>query len=230
MDVFRRTGLRFLDMPPMVQAAILMIVGALFVATQNAMIRIASAEIHTFEIVFFRNLFGLAVMLPLLLRSGPTMLRVRHPGELLLMSLCHLAGMVCYFLAIAYLPLADVIALSFSKPLFVTLGAALLFGRDRPCAPLERRYRWSFRRGHRLAAWCFGDLTLCADRSRRNRDGSGDLADDQAPDRSGKCFFDRLVSGAVRDRFFAPALPLPLEHADVHRMVASCRHRGRSAR
>ena len=44
------------------------------------------------------------------------------------MSGAHLAGMVCYFMAIAYLPLAEVIALGFSKPLFVTLGAALVLG------------------------------------------------------------------------------------------------------
>ena len=49
------------------------------------------------------------------------------------MSSAHLAGMVCYFMAIAYLPLAEVIALGFSKPLFVTLGAALVLARW--CAP-----------------------------------------------------------------------------------------------
>ena len=137
MRFFHAATRLFLDLSPMVQAAVLMIAGALFVATQNAMIRVASAEIHTFEIVFFRNLFGLVVMLPLLLRTGPSMLRVRHPGGLLLMSVCHLAGMVCYFLAIAYLPLADVIALSFSKPLFVTFGAALIL------AEVVRARRWS---------------------------------------------------------------------------------------
>lgn len=121
----------------MIQAAVLMIAGGFCVASQNAMIRIASAEIHTFEIVFFRNLFGLAAMLPLLARAGSGMLRVQQPGGLLLMSVCHLAGMVCYFLAIAYLPLADVIALSFSKPLFVTLGAALIL------AEVVKARRWS---------------------------------------------------------------------------------------
>ena len=137
MTFLRTSGRIFLDLPPMIQAAALMILGALCVASQNAMIRIASADIHTFEIVFFRNLFGLAVMLPLLARAGPSMLRVQQPGGLLLMSVCHLAGMVCYFLAIAYLPLADVIALSFSKPLFVTFGAALLL------AEVVRARRWS---------------------------------------------------------------------------------------
>jgi len=137
MKMMEKTSRFFLAMSPSVQAAALMIAGALFVASQNAMIRIASEEIHTFEIVFFRNLFGLAVMLPLLMRMGTTMLRVSHPGNLFLMSACHLGGMVCYFLAIAYLPLADVIALSFSKPLFVTLGAALIL------AEVVRRRRWS---------------------------------------------------------------------------------------
>jgi len=103
-----------------------MIFGAACVATQNGIIRIASTEIHTFEIVFFRNLFGLIAMLPLLVRFGPSMLRTERHGSLLLMSIWHLLGMICYFLAIAYLPLADVIALSFSKPLFVTLGAILI--------------------------------------------------------------------------------------------------------
>ncbi|MEZ5931472.1 MAG: DMT family transporter [Alphaproteobacteria bacterium] len=126
-----------MDLPPMIQAALLMIVGAACVATQNAMIRMASAEIHTFEIVFFRNVFGLVAMLPLLIRSGPSLLRVRHPGSLLMMSVWHLGGMVCYFLALAYLPLADVIALSFSKPLFVTVGAALFL------AEVVKARRWS---------------------------------------------------------------------------------------
>jgi drug/metabolite transporter (DMT)-like permease len=137
MGSLRQVSRLFLDLPPTLQAAALMIGGAFCVATQNAIIRLASEEIHTFEIVFFRNLFGLAAMLPFLLNSGLSMLRVSHPGALLTMSICHLAGMVCYFLAIAYLPLADVIALSFSKPLFVTLGAAILLSE------VVKARRWS---------------------------------------------------------------------------------------
>ncbi len=137
MTSLQRIGHFFLALSPTLQAAVLMIAGAAFVATQNALIRMASADIHTFEIVFFRNLFGLVAMLPLLARTGAGMLRVSRPGGLVLMSVCHLVGMVCYFLAIAYLPLADVIALSFSKPLFVTLGAALLL------AEVVKARRWT---------------------------------------------------------------------------------------
>lgn len=128
----------FLALPPIVQAALMMSGGAACVALQNSMIRIVSAEIHTFEIVFFRNLFGLLALLPAMGGGvGLTLLRTSRPGRMLVMSSAHLGGMVCYFMAIAYLPLAEVIALGFSKPLFVTLGAALVLGE------VVRARRWS---------------------------------------------------------------------------------------
>ena len=130
-----RTG--FLALPPIVQAALLMVGGAACVAVQNGLIRIVSAEIHTFEIVFFRNLFGLLALLPVMGGVGLALLRTSRPGRMLVMSASHLAGMICYFMAIAYLPLAEVIALGFSKPLFVTLGAALVLGE------VVRARRWS---------------------------------------------------------------------------------------
>jgi drug/metabolite transporter (DMT)-like permease len=130
-----RAGLRAL--PPVVQAALLMIVGAACVAVQNGLIRAVSTDIHTFEVVFFRNLFGLIAMLPLLSGIGLGMFRARHPGRLMLMSVWHVLGMICYFLAIAYLPLAEVTALAFSKPLFATIGAAVVLHE------IVRARRWS---------------------------------------------------------------------------------------
>jgi drug/metabolite transporter (DMT)-like permease len=124
-------------LPPAIEAALLMVLGAACVALQNGMIRIVSAELHTFEVVFFRNLFGLAAMLPFLGGVGLGMFRTRHPGQMLLMSVWHLLGMIGFFLAIAYLPLAEVIALAFSKPLFATLGAALILRE------VVRARRWS---------------------------------------------------------------------------------------
>ena len=124
-------------LPPVVQAALLMIVGAACVAVQNGLIRAVSTDVHTFEVVFFRNLFGLAAMLPLLSGVGFGMFRAQRPGRLLMMSTWHVLGMVCYFLAIAYLPLAEVTALAFSKPLFATIGAALVLHE------IVRARRWS---------------------------------------------------------------------------------------
>ena len=63
-EAMQITRAGFLALPPIVQAALMMTGGAACVAFQNGMIRIVSAEIHTFEIVFFRNLFGLVALLP----------------------------------------------------------------------------------------------------------------------------------------------------------------------
>ena len=76
-------------------------------------------------------------MLPLLGGVGLGMFRAHSPGRLLLMSAWHVLGMLCYFLAIVYLPLAEVTALAFSKPLFVTVGAALVLHE------VVRARRWS---------------------------------------------------------------------------------------
>ena len=103
-----------------------MIFGAICVAIQNAMIRMVSAEVHAFEVVFFRNLFGLFAILPFMGGLGLDLFRARRPGLLLLMSCGFVASMICYFAAIAWLPLAEVVALAFSKPLFATVGAALV--------------------------------------------------------------------------------------------------------
>jgi drug/metabolite transporter (DMT)-like permease len=122
----RALGVVFRGLSPIVQAALLMILGAICVAIQNGMIRVVSGEVHAFEVVFFRNVFGLFAMLPFMGGLKLDMFRARSPGRLLMMSVGHVAGMICYFAAIAYLPLAEVVALAFSKPLFATVGAALV--------------------------------------------------------------------------------------------------------
>jgi drug/metabolite transporter (DMT)-like permease len=114
------------DLSPLVRAALLMLLGASCVAVQLTAIRIASATLHPFEIVLFRNLVGFLVILPFLGRLGWHTLRIRQPWPLLLTSVGVLVSMVLFFMAVAEMPLAEVMALSFTKPLFATLGAALL--------------------------------------------------------------------------------------------------------
>jgi len=114
------------DLSPLVRAALLMLLGSSCVAVQLSAIRIASATLHPFEIALFRNLVGFLVILPFLGRLGLHTLRTRQPWHLALTSVGLLVSMVLFFMAVAELPLAEVMALSFTKPLFATLGAAVL--------------------------------------------------------------------------------------------------------
>lgn len=89
-------------------------------------IRLASKTQHAFEIAFFRNFFGLAFTLPLFIRHGPSILKTEKMPLYLLRCLIGTIGMLAGFWAIVHLPLAQAVAISYSTPMFVTIGAVLV--------------------------------------------------------------------------------------------------------
>ena len=98
--------------------------------SMNVMLRHVAADLPPVETMFFRNLFGFIILLPLLLRS-PSVLRTRQLGMNALRGLTHLGGMVAWVYALTLIPLATAAALVFSTPVFVAIGAVLFFG-ERP--------------------------------------------------------------------------------------------------
>jgi drug/metabolite transporter (DMT)-like permease len=123
--------------PPLLRAAAHMLLSSMCVALQLSAIRILSADLHTFEIVLFRNLVGILVIPPFLGRLGWYSLRTQRAGWIGLSSIALLASMLCFFAAVAAMPLAEVTALAFTKPLFATAGAALIL------AEVVRLRRWT---------------------------------------------------------------------------------------
>ena len=57
------------------RAALLMAISAVLFGLMAVSIRLASKQLHAFEIAFFRNLFGALFALPLLWRHGYGLLR-----------------------------------------------------------------------------------------------------------------------------------------------------------
>jgi drug/metabolite transporter (DMT)-like permease len=113
---------------PATQGGLLMLVVAGCNALDTALTRIVTAELHPFEVAFFRNLFSLVVVLPWLVRAGAGVLRSDRLGHHVVRAALKLAAMVLLFTAISRMPLGDVTAIVFTSPLFVTLGAALFLG------------------------------------------------------------------------------------------------------
>jgi drug/metabolite transporter (DMT)-like permease len=107
------------------RAALLMLGSTLFFALMVVAIRLASATLHTFEIAFFRNFFGLLAALPLLLRHGPGLLRTTQLPRYFVRCLVGVVSMFCGFWAIGHLPLAQAVSLSYSTPIFVTIAAVI---------------------------------------------------------------------------------------------------------
>ena len=99
-------------------------------------IKLASRTLSTYEIAFFRNTFGLLVLLPILL-IGKSPLRTRQLLRYLLRSAIGICSMLSGFWAIGHLPLSQAIALSYSTPLFVTIAAVIWLGEH------VRKRRWA---------------------------------------------------------------------------------------
>jgi len=112
--------------PAHFRAAVLMLGSTVLFALMVVAIRLASATLHTFEIAFFRNFFGLLAAAPLILRHGPGFLKTTQFPRYLFRCVIGICSMLAGFWAIGHLPLAQAVSLSYSTPLFVTLAAAAM--------------------------------------------------------------------------------------------------------
>ncbi len=128
---------RFEGLSAPVQGALLMTAAALCFSFMNIAIRLAAAELNPVQIAFFRNLFALLLMLPWLARVGLAGLRTERLKVHLWRSVLGLSAMLCWFTAIAILPLAEAVSLNFTVPLFATIGAAVILGEQ------VRARRWT---------------------------------------------------------------------------------------
>lgn len=114
-----------------------MLLGGLEMSTAMAIAKSLTDEIHAFELNFFRCLFGLLAMAPLLLGGGIAIVRTKCLGLHLGRGVLGGIGQICVFYALAHLSLAVVIAITFTRPLFLVVLAVLFLGE------LVRWRRWS---------------------------------------------------------------------------------------
>lgn len=119
------------------RAALLMVGAALLFGAMVITIRYASEHMHPFQVAFLRNLFGLLFALPLLAHAGLGLLRTAKLPLYFLRCGIGIVSMLCGFWAIAHLPLAQAVAISYSTPIFITIGAVLVLGE------VVRARRWT---------------------------------------------------------------------------------------
>ncbi|MBX2839075.1 MAG: DMT family transporter [Gammaproteobacteria bacterium] len=91
-------------------------------------VRYLSAELHPFEIAFFRNFLALIFFLPLMLKNGAELLITNNLRWHLLRAGLNVFAMLMFFYALSITQLATVQALSFTAPLFATVMAVLFLG------------------------------------------------------------------------------------------------------
>ena len=119
------------------RAVLMMAASATLFGLMAITIRLASQQLHAFEIAFFRSFFGALFALPLIHVHGWRILRTNRFGFYFARCAIGMVSMLAGFWALVHLPLAQAVALSYSTPLFVTIGAVLVLGE------VVRMRRWS---------------------------------------------------------------------------------------
>ncbi len=89
-----------------------------------------ASDLDTFSVMFYRSLFGLAVILCILpfSRQGFSAVKTRRLPLHLTRNVFHFAGQNLWFYAVALVPLSQVFALELTTPIWVALLAPFLLG------------------------------------------------------------------------------------------------------
>ena len=131
-QIFAFFGAIYLRLPGQMRGMLLLLCATILFSSMHALIRHVGEAQHPFEMAFFRNLFGIIVLAPFFMRYGFGILRTKRLGLHAIRGGVHVGSMLLFFTAVTVAPLATVAAMSFTAPLFVTLGAVLLLGEKIP--------------------------------------------------------------------------------------------------
>ncbi|SIO31751.1 Threonine/homoserine efflux transporter RhtA [Rhodovulum sp. ES.010] len=113
--------------PPIVGILWMLLTGANFVAV-TALVKHVGDAVPAPEAAFLRYLLGLVFLAPMLrplFRAGLNRAAFVLYGW---RGLAHALGVICWFYAMTRIPIAEVTAMNYLNPVYVTIGAALVFG------------------------------------------------------------------------------------------------------
>lgn len=105
----------------------MLICGILFVLVTGT-VRYLGSSMPAMEAAFIRYAFGIVIMAPVLFRVLRKPISAGLWGGFALRGVCHGIGVILWFYAMARIPIAEVTAIGYVTPIFVTIGAALFLG------------------------------------------------------------------------------------------------------
>jgi len=116
------------------RGAVMLITGELLLAVMAAMIKhLTDQGLSSESMVFFRNLFGLLFLFPMLYRGGLGQLKTQRIGIHLVRAITGVGAMFLFFYTIAHATLAEAVLVKMTAPFFLPLiGLVWLGDRVRP--------------------------------------------------------------------------------------------------
>jgi drug/metabolite transporter (DMT)-like permease len=109
-----------------VRSAFWAVLAAISFAFMMTSVRSMEGKFDAFEIVFFRAIVGLFMVIPLISRSGIGALKTEKMPLHIVRTLFALFAMATLYYALADIPVAQAIALTFLIPLFTTIAAGVV--------------------------------------------------------------------------------------------------------
>lgn len=111
--------------------ALLMLLGMAAFAANDAIGKWLVADYGVAQVILLRSLAAGLMMAPLLMRGGRVVARIRsapRPRLQALRAICATAEVFCFYLAVSYMPLADVMAFWMAAPIYVVAISPFLLG------------------------------------------------------------------------------------------------------
>ncbi len=108
-----------------VRGSIWMVLSSLVFAVMATCIKLLGQDLPVIEILFFRQMFVILVVLPAIARGFPTVLVTSRWPVHLTRALLAFVAMTAGFTALVHLPLAEATAISFARTLFTTILAVV---------------------------------------------------------------------------------------------------------
>ena len=110
------------------QAVLLMVFSGACYAGMAAIVKWLAGTIHPLEMVFFRNLFGLAVVLPFFLGNGWGSLDMRRAPIFLIRGMVQASAQTLFYFGIVLATLAAAVTLTMTQGFILAIGAVLFLG------------------------------------------------------------------------------------------------------
>lgn len=116
---------------PLVGVMWMLLTGLCFVAV-TGIVKYVGSNVPAAQAAFLRYVLGLVFLLPMIRPIIAARLTRRQLGLFTLRGLVHSGAVILWFFAMTQIPIAEVTAMNYLNPVYVTLAAALFLGEALP--------------------------------------------------------------------------------------------------
>ena len=105
-----------------------MITATILFVLVTAIVRYIGNEIPASQAAFIRYVIGTVILLPFIIPLIKNSIKKRDLIIYVIRGLAHGGGVILWFYAMARIPIAEVTAISYTGPIYISIGAAIFFG------------------------------------------------------------------------------------------------------